>query len=207
MVTLQSQEQRVVVPARWQTYERLLAERGDNRAPRYTYSLGWIEIVSPLTPEHEESSDSLKFMVRLAAEKLGIAMRSFGSMTLKREDIQGGTEPDGCFYLGSASRIGGKRRVDLAVDPPPDLIIEIDVANPSLPKLPVHARLGVSEVWRYDGVRLDIQVLDEGEYSQSERSRVLPGVTADKLRELLSTSHELDSIAWQAEVREWVAQL
>jgi len=79
-----------------------------------------------------------------------------GSTTFGREDVSGGFEPDQSFYFSeNAGRVRGKKRIDLnADDPPPDVVVEVDVTSPSLDKLPVYARLGVREVWRYaDGRR------------------------------------------------------
>lgn len=210
MATVQSpEEQRVVLRhASWETYERLLEERGEDRVPRYAYDKGRLEIVSPLTPEHEESSRDIEFVVRLAAQGLGLAIRSFGSMTLKREDLEGGAEPDGCYYyIQREGDIRGKRRPDLAVDPPPDLVIEVDVTHPTLDKLPIYARFGVPQVWRYDGHRLEICVLEGDRYRESPQSVALPGVAAEALERLLAESREMDSVAWQGRVMEWTRGL
>ena len=197
------QEQRVVLrTVSWGTYQRLLAEREDS-APRFTYDRGALEIMSPLLPEHEEYSDTIRFLVRILARELGISVRSFGSMTLKREDVQGGAEPDGCFYIQSEPRIRGKRRPDLGVDPPPDLVIEVDLTNPSLDKLPVYARFGVPEVWRYDGQQLEIRLLEGGRYTESAESSVLRGMSADALSGLIEDSKGMESAAWEQRVREW----
>ena len=46
-------EQRVILHnMSWETYERLMEERGENRVPRFAYDRGELEIMSPST-EHE----------------------------------------------------------------------------------------------------------------------------------------------------------
>ena len=46
--------------------------------------------------------------------------------------------------------MGGKKNIDLdAGDSPPDLVVEVDLTNPSLSKLPIYAHLGVAEVWLF----------------------------------------------------------
>lgn len=209
MATVQSpEEQRVLLRnVDWATYERLLAEREKNPAPRFTYDKGRLEILSPLTLEHEECSDNVRFLVRLLAGEWGMDIRALGSMTLKREDIQGGVEPDGCFYIQSLKSVRGKRRIDPRMDPPPDLAIEIDITHPTLDKLPIYARFGVAEVWRYDGHRLDIYVLEGEQYSERAESAVLSGVTSSALDQLLTESQTLGSVEWERRVREWAREL
>jgi Uma2 family endonuclease len=99
---------------------------------------------------HEELKDTITLFVNTVAEEMAINTRSFGSATFQREDLQRGFEPDGCFYIQSVALIAGKTDLDLTEDPPPDLVIEIDLSHPSLPKFPIFAQLGIPEVWRWD---------------------------------------------------------
>jgi len=92
-----------------------------------------------------------------------------------------GFEPDTCFYIQSAQRIHGKDEIDLAVDPPPDLVIEIDITHPSLDKLPIYAAIGVPEIWRYDGHTVTLVILQEGAYIAREESVAFPRLTRQVL--------------------------
>lgn len=201
-------EQRVVLHnISWETYERLLNERGKRRYPRFTYDRGVLEIMSPVSLEHEESADNLRFLVRTLLEELGIDFRTAGSMSLKSREIEGGAEPDGCFYIQNEPGVRGQLRIDLSMDPPPDLAIEVDVTNPSLNKLLIYARFGLPEVWRHDGARLRIYVLRGDRYMESAESSVLPGVTADAMSELLEQSKLENARLWQRRVREWARRV
>src|SRR5437899_2960095 len=165
---LQPPDQRVVLrKVSWETYEGLLAGQEDSSAPRFTYDRGTLEIMSPL-PEHEEVNRALASLVENVAVEWRMSFRNLGSTTFKREDLGRGFEPDSCFYLQNAERMRGKARIDLTVDSPPDLVIEIDVTHSSLDKLPIYAALGVPEVWRSDGSGLAILVLEEGVYRERE---------------------------------------
>ncbi len=85
------------------------------------------------------------------AEEWDMNIKSFGSLTLKRNDVQKGIEPDACFYLKNEPEVRNKQNIDLNQgDIPPDLAIEIDLTSGSLNKLPIYAALGVAEIWRYD---------------------------------------------------------
>ncbi len=132
MATIPSvQEQRMVLyNVGWDTYERLLRDHTNAGAPRFAYDRGTLEIMSPL-PEHERFNRAIQLLVPVIAEECGMEVYSLGSTTLNRADLQRGFEPDSCFYAQHAARVRGKDRIDLQVDPPPDLVVEIDITHPS----------------------------------------------------------------------------
>ncbi|MCA1599606.1 MAG: Uma2 family endonuclease, partial [Chloroflexi bacterium] len=185
-----------------------LRDHANTSAPRFTYDRGTLEIMSPL-PEHERFNRAIQLLVPIVVEEMGGEVYSFGSTTFKREDLLRGFEPDSCFYLQNAPRMRGKTRVDLHVDPAPDLVVEIDITHPSLDKLPIYARIGVPEVWRYDGARLEILALEGNEYTLTLRpsSRALPAVTAEALMTLLPRSMGVGDITWMRDVRAWARTL
>jgi Uma2 family endonuclease len=156
----------------WETYASLLADHLDRSSPRFAYDRGELEISSPST-EHEEPNRLIAQIVEVVAEEIGLDIRNLGSMTFKREDLERGFEPDSCFYVQNEERIRGKRRVEAGVDPPPDLIVEIDVTSPSLYRFPIYAAFGVPEIWRYDGHRLAISTLATGKYVEVPNSVAL----------------------------------
>jgi Uma2 family endonuclease len=189
----------------WETYERLLADLVDSSAPRLTFDQGVLEVMSP-TAEHEEYNRTLALLVEVVAEELQINVRRLGSTTFKRQDLLKGFEPDSCFYIQSAQRIWGKKRIDLTQDPPPDLVIEIDLTNSSLDRFPIFARVGVPEVWRYDGSRVQIFKLTGEQYVEVGQSVALPLLTSTVVTQFLEDSMELESTTWLRRVREWVHQ-
>src|SRR5437762_454220 len=142
----------------WVTYQRLLEELADSSSPRLTYDRGELEIISP-TAKHEDVNESIKLLVNLVAMELGPAVRGLGSTTFTRADIERGFEPDSCFYVEKEAQIRGKERIDLASDPVPDIVVEIDITNSSLNKSAIFAQFGVPEIWRYDGTAFEILVL------------------------------------------------
>src|SRR5215213_7802877 len=200
METVKSRaEQRVLLRnISWETYKRLLYERGDSRVPRLAYDRGDLKIMSP-SSEHE----SVAYFVALLAEEMRVNAYGVGSTTYRRGDIGRGFEPDGSFYIRNEERIRGKPRIDLSVDPPPDLVIEVDITSPSLDKFPIYARLGVHEVWRYDGERITILVLEGSDYAKTAESVALPSLTSDVLTHYVEESTSLRSTDWLRRVREW----
>ena len=196
-------EQRVVLHnIAWETYERLLADNENNSAPRFAYDRGELEIMSP-SPEHEKFNRRIAQLVLAVAEEMGVEAEDLGSATFRREDLERGFEPDSCFYIQNEEEVRGKARIDLAVDPPPDLVIEIDITSPSLNKLPIYAQMGVPEVWRYDGERMTILVLEGPEYVAKNESTVLSPVRSSVLTDLVEKSKSMKRSIWLKTVREW----
>ena len=189
----------------WETYEQLLSDFQDSHAAHFTYDRGVLEIMV-LSFKHETVNRTLAHLVSMIAEELQIDTISAGSTTFKRQDLAKGFEPDSCFYIQNEGRISGKAEIDLDTDPPPDLIIEIDISSSSLNKFPVYAHIGVPEVWRYDGTRVVFFVLAGENYEAAEESRALPVLTSAMATELLDASAEVKSTAWVHRVRQWVRQ-
>jgi Uma2 family endonuclease len=200
-------EQKVLLSnVSWETYVRLLEDHRDSSAPRFTFDRGMLEITSP-SPEHEAYNRSVALLVEFVAEELGIDVYDLGSTTFRREDLERGFEPDSCFYIQNEERVRGKDRIDLSVDPPPDLVIEIDITSPSINKLPIYARLGVPEVWRYDGEKLEILKLGSDGYDEVSESVALPALTSSVLSRLVERSKPLRRTVWLREVRETTRRL
>jgi len=186
----------------WGTYVRLLEDLGDHSSPRVTFDNGEMEIMSP-TSEHEELNRTVARFVEAVTAALDLDIRSVGSTTFSREDLQRGFEPDSGFYIESAPAIAGKTKLDLNTDPPPDLVIEIDISSRSLRKLPIYAALGVREIWRYRSSKLDILLLDGNRYVEAEFSVAFPFVTGKDVLYFVDLSHTARLAAWMRAVADW----
>jgi Uma2 family endonuclease len=195
----------VVLPnVSWETYERLLEDLADCSAPRLTYDRGRLEIMSP-TPEHERLNRRVNLIVETIAVELEVRYDALGSSTFNREDIARGFEPDSCFYVANAARVRGKERIDLAIDPPPDLVIEIDITSSSIPKMPIFARVGVPEVWRCDGKSLRMSKLEGENYVAIDRSLAFPILNSQAVEDFLAKGREWEDNPRLARfIREWV---
>ena len=200
-------EQRVVLEnVSWETYEHILSDHLNASAPRFTFDRGRLEIMSP-SSEHEECKQALTILVVMLADGLGIDIRSLGSTTFKRSKLERGFEADVCFYVQSVPRMHGKTPIDPAVDPPPDLVIEIEITAPVMNKLPVYAAFGVPEIWRYDGTLLRFLHLSGTQYVESETSLAFPQVSAADLSRLARQSVSSRSTEWLSDLRSWVRKL
>lgn len=197
-------EQRVVLRnVSWETYERLLADHVDGSAPRLTYDRGELEIMSP-SPEHERLNRRVAQLVMTLTEEAGIEAEDLGSTTFRRESLDRGFEPDSCFYIQNEEHIRGKDRIDLNVDPPPDLVLEIDITSPSIQRFPIYARMRVPEVWRYDETGLSIYTLEGDGYVEAAESVALPFLTSNVLSQFVEKSKTTKRTAWLREVRAWM---
>jgi Uma2 family endonuclease len=196
-------EQKVILKGvSWETYERLLAEHEGESGTRFAYDSGILEILVP-SARHEKPHRILASLVEVLAEEMALNIESLGSTTLKRPDLLKGFEPDSCFYIQHAEAIRDNEEVDLTVDPPPDLVIEIDITSPSLDKFPLYAAVGVSEVWRYDGTHVMMYRLAGERYVEVPHSVVLPLLTNEHAPRFLEERKRVPSTVWLRAVRAW----
>ncbi|MFN5400239.1 MAG: Uma2 family endonuclease [Pseudanabaena sp.] len=152
----------------WQQFESILQDLGDKRRSRIAYLNGVLEIALPL-PEREKIKVLIRDFVQVLMDKMEIDFEGFGSTTFKRVDKLAGLEPDDCFYIQNNVAMRGIRKLDMTIDPPPDLAIEVDVTSKT--KFDVYRVLGVPELWLYDQT-LKIYILRDGEYVESELSPI-----------------------------------
>lgn len=183
----------------WDEYEALLAWIGD-RPIRVNYDRGRLEIMSP-SFEHEWEKCLLSRFVGLLALELAMPIRSGGSTTFRQLAGSRGLEPDECFWFGNEPAVRDKTTWEAEVDPPPDLVIEVEVSRSVVDRLGILAGLGVPEVWTFDGDRLRVLLREDGGYRESTRSRCLPAVPVARLAGFLRTrGGELEAmqrfVAW-----------
>ena len=188
---------------KWQTYEQMLSDQADISGLHVYYNNGNLEIMTE-SLKHGETASLLGLIVALLAETLEIEFTPTGNTTYKREKSKAGFEGDGSFYFKNSDAMRGKVKVDLKIDPPPELVIEVDVTNPSLPKFPIFARLGILEVWRYDGAKIKFHKLQGKNYIVAAESANLPGVTSKIVNRLLDANNEMKRLEWMKLVRQSV---
>jgi Uma2 family endonuclease len=187
----------------WETYERLLAENPDACGTRFFYNDGELEIMVVYIG-HEQPNRALAALAENTAFITGRDFCRTGSSTYQREDLAKGFEPDSSFYFRNAKSVRGKKEIDLANDPPPELVIEVDISRSSLNRFPIFAAIGVAEIWRYDGNRVRFYRLEGREYSEIEDSRVLPPMTAKQATLFVERDSTDDAVVWLRAVHEWV---
>lgn len=190
----------------WSTYTRLLRALGKTRRFRLTYDRGTLEIMSPLW-EHEKPAYIVGRFIDVLTEELQLPYEPGGSVTLRRRRKSRGLEPDKCYWIASAGRLAGKTHLDLRVDPPPDLAIEMDVTHSSLDRMSIYAALGVPEVWRVTPEGLTFHHLEAGAYQVRPKSLSFPQLASADLIPFLSQLGKTGTSALIAQFRQWVAQV
>ncbi|ANV83096.1 hypothetical protein AWQ21_01030 [Picosynechococcus sp. PCC 7003] len=155
----------------WQEFEQILTDLGEHRAARIAYKDQCLEIMTPLA-EHEDNKEIISDLIKVLLEELDMEFRCLGSTTFRKETSQG-LEPDQCFYIKNEAKIRGKSRIDLSIDPPPDLALEIDITSRTYPD--IYAALGVPELWRFERNTLQINVLINGQYQSISDSQIFAG--------------------------------
>jgi Uma2 family endonuclease len=206
-IQIPTKQQFVMTGEPWCAYETFLNLFDERRNVRITYDQGVLEVVT-LTHEHERAGHILAHLIMVWAEERQVVLRGGGSTTFRRRDLERGLEPDECYWIANQALVRGLTRIDLSRDPPPDLVLEIDVTHSSVPRMPIYAALGVPEVWRLKGNTLSMQLLQaDGSYLATPISRALPPLTPNDFAPFLSLSDQLDDIAVLRQFRAWVRQL
>lgn len=197
-----SDEHAVLSNVSWDTYERLLADDEERNLPRMTYDQGVLELVTPSKP-HDASARTIARFVDIASAILEVPIQSVGSTTFKRRDLERGFEADESFYIQNEARVRHLRDVDLAVDPPPDLVLEMEMSRSALNKLRLFASMGIPEVWRCDGDQVTFFILSGETYQEATHSLALPPVSSVILTQFLQSSRTMLSPDWFKAVSAW----
>jgi Uma2 family endonuclease len=191
--------------ASWADYEAQLRIIG-NRHIRVNYDSGRMELMSPLW-RHGNGATLLGWMVQTLVEELDIQVEGADPVTLKRPDLEKGVEPDRLFYFdANAAKVQANRELNLTIDPPPDLVIEVDITSSSVPRLPIFAALGIPEVWRIDEDD-ELQFLHlqpDGTYQARPQSRAFPALLAAEVARFLDQGQGANKTAWIKTFRAYV---
>ena len=206
--TISLREQRTLLKqVSWQTFINLLNDLGDNRAARLYYDQGVLEIMTPLG-EHENNNRFIECLIGVIADELNLNIKRFGSLTLKREELLKVAEPDSCYYLENESLVRHKQNINLESDPPPDLVLEIDITSSSLDKKPIYAAFGIPELWRYNGHKLEVFILDKTIefYQKSTQSLHFPWLPLEIIPQYIRQSLIDGETATLKAFRRWVRE-
>src|SRR5262249_35357138 len=138
-------------------------------------------------------------------EELGWNMVSYGSMTFKRRALKRGLEPDECYWIQNEPLMRHKDQVDLAVDPPPDLVIEIDWTRSALDRQSIYEAMRVPEVWRYNGQVLRVDLLGaDGKYVEGQVSGAFPFLPISEVERFMGMRKTLAETDLARQFRAWV---
>ncbi len=183
----------------------MLAEMGSERVTRLAYDSGIVEIMTPLMP-HENSNRFIEGLVIVLCEELGLEVKRTGSLTLTRDDLERGSEPDSSYYIQNESLVRDKGNIDLATDPPPDLVLEVEYSRPKIDKLQLYALMGIPEFWRYNGSVLRIYRLESGQYVESSDSPTFTPIAVTEIPRFIKESRKVGEMTCTRNFRNWIRQ-
>lgn len=190
----------------WETYTNLLQELNPSAGKRLTYDQGVLQI-TVVSFRHEKPNRMLASLVEELAAAMDIDFCNSGATTFKRDDLHKGFEPDSSFYFRNVSHMMGVDEVDLSTDPPPDLVIEVDITSPSINKFPIFAAVGVAELWHRKTGKVTIYQLQDGKYVEAAESAFLPSVTGGAITNLLSIAlKEPSRLALRRKIKDWLRE-
>lgn len=185
----------------WQEYQTFRKFIETKTHARLMYDQGVLEITMPLQ-EHEFASEMIALFIRILVMELGLKLKSMGSTTLDRKDLDRGAEPDKGFYIQNAAQVAG-RTVDLDQDPPPDLVVEVDITNTDIDKNQLYASMGIAEFWRFNGEEWRIYQLQNQNYVECDRTPTFSIVEKADLYRFLEACQQ-DEIQAEIDFRAWI---
>jgi len=189
----------------WQTYESLLADAyADHSHVRFTYDDGDLEIMT-LSFGHENAGRWILRLIALLTLELDIPMCGGGSTTLRSSLRKKGLEADESFWIANESAMRGKTVWNATTDPPPDLVVEVDISNSSLNRFGIYAALGVPEIWHYDGSAFSVFTLTStGRFRRVTKSRAFPALPLKGFVRFITELGTRDETSLLKSFRRWL---
>lgn len=187
----------------WQRYKQIFNALGEQGSARFTYDRGTLEITKPLE-EHEFARIFIGLFIRILVFEKWIKIKTMGSTTLDYPELDISAEPDNSYYIENQPKVAG-RKVDFATDPPPDLVVEVDITRTQINKLRLYASMGVPEFWRYNGEELRIYRLENRQYMEIKNSSTFLDMDKAKLYEFLQQAKK-DEVEAENSFRAYVRE-
>jgi len=169
----------IKLPGNWQDYQTLVEQLGDRSIPRIKYRPGEILLMSPL-PVHGKQANIIADVVKVLLDFLCRDYEAFTPITIDLPEVRG-VEPDYCFYIDNYAAIVGKDRIAWGIEPPPDLVIEVDVT--SYTDVNDYLPYQIPEVWLFKKNRLIIYSWQDHQYIKSLTSRYFPNFNVSEIVE------------------------
>ncbi|HEX5317320.1 MAG TPA: Uma2 family endonuclease [Candidatus Kapabacteria bacterium] len=162
----------------WEEYDALLDALPDHRL-RHTYDRGFLEIMSP-SDRHEKLAHVIGRFIEEMSWSIGVRVESFRSATRRRRSLRRGLQPDETYFIANEPSMRGRFDYNPERDPPPDLVIEVDLRRPSKRRMDIYAALQVPEIWIYDGKVTRFLALQEGDYRNVAHSLAVSNLNRNR---------------------------
>ena len=155
---------------------------------------------------HENSNRVIEVFTGVLCEQLKLEIKRSGSLTLTRDDLERGGEPDSSYYIQNEYRVRNKEKIDLNIDPPPDLVLEVEYSKPKVDNFKIYAAIGIPEFWRFNGSVLRIYVLNDGQYIEVEQSPTFGEVPVKEIPRFIQETRINGEMATTRAFRAWVRE-
>lgn len=190
----------------WRGYSTIGRVLRDRPGLRLTYDRGVLEIATT-SANRQRIKHLLGRLVDAWTEEREIAIAGYGSMTLSRRKHRRALEPDECYWIAHEAQMRGRDCMDFCVDPPPDVVLEIDMPRSELNRMGIYGVLGVPEVWRYSKGKLSFRARQsDGRYADTPTSLALPPLTPADLMPFLAMRGATEEHALVRQFRAWIHQ-
>jgi Uma2 family endonuclease len=204
-------DQRLVIPGlSWEEYITISDAIVERPNIRTFYCEGRLTLLTE-SRKHGWYAECLGLFVAELARGLKLIIETAGSATFRRRAKKGGVEGDKTFYFGEHARqMKGSRDIDLNVQPPPDLAIEVEVSHSAEDAVITWGRLGVAEVWRFDPIVMECSFWSrrvDGTYERIERSLAFPMLSPDDVVAQMRLADELGFGEWHSRLVRWVRRV
>ena len=189
----------VRLPATWQNYQKLCQQRGDRSIPRIKYRSGEVLLMSPM-PKHGRDAHVIANVITTLLDHTEREYDAFTPVTMELPD-ESGIEPDYCFYIDHWQAVSGKERIDWETDPPPDLVLEIDVTSYS--DVNDYLPYRVPEIWLFRKNQLLVYQLQGTEYLLRTQSMYFPDINLqDVIARCLQVAYDRNTSAAIRELKQ-----
>lgn len=208
-------EQRIVLEnISWQKFESLLSAMGTERTARFTYNRGRLELMTPLE-EHDRCHKLIESLLLVLADAMKLPVEGYKALTLKRSDLNIAVEPETGYYIQHEQQVHGKGVIDLSIDPPPDLILDVSFNQSTFDRLSLYAAMGVPEVWQYVSQpgddflkgQLHIYGLEHHHYSEIANGFAFPFLPAGRILQFIDESDALGLMTALRSLRAWLEDI
>lgn len=170
----------------WEQLEQLDIALAGTSA-RLTYLDGILEIMSPLSDDHEDNKKTLAMLLEVYMLAKNIRFYGRGSATIGKQEDKTRREPDESYNLGTKKSI-------------PDLILEITVTSGGINKLEIYQRLRVPEVWFWEDGLLSVYCLQGDSYIKVSKSTLLPDLNLDILAKCALMADQYDAVTEYSQI-------
>jgi Uma2 family endonuclease len=155
--------------------------------------------MSPL-PKHGRDVHLVASIITTLLQYFNHDYEAFTPITLTVAN-QSAIEPEYCFYITNWAAVAGKERLNWEKDPPPDLVVEVDVTSYS--SIEDYLPYRIPEIWILRQGNLFIYWLEEGTYISHNQSQDFPGLNLPELvAHCLKIAYEENSSAAIRELKQ-----